>query len=88
MGGVEIAVISRTGQATDLAQLTCLGIDPLHCATIALKSYHHFRAAFEPIAREVIRVDGGGMMGSAALSKTEYRHVRRPIWPLDDIKLD
>ncbi|TIR29078.1 MAG: M81 family metallopeptidase [Mesorhizobium sp.] len=87
VGGVEVAVISATDQATDLAQLTSLGIDPLHCATIALKSYHHFRAAFEPIAREVIRVDGGGMMGSAALSKAEYRHVRRPIWPLDDIKL-
>ncbi|MER9243656.1 M81 family metallopeptidase [Mesorhizobium sp. M0633] len=85
VGGIEVAVISRNGQATDLAQLTSLGIDPLHCATLALKSSHHFRAAFEPVAREVIMVDGGGMLGAALPSR--YRHVRRPIWPLDDIKL-
>ncbi|SJM32679.1 conserved hypothetical protein [Mesorhizobium delmotii] len=87
VGGVEVAVVSRNGQATDLAQLTSLGIDPLHCPTIALKSYHHFRAAFEPIAREVIRVDGGGMDSAAFFPRTDYRNVRRPIWPLDDIKL-
>ncbi|MER9370628.1 MlrC C-terminal domain-containing protein, partial [Mesorhizobium sp. M0518] len=87
VGGIEVAVVSRNEQALDLAQLTSLGIDPFHCATIALKSFHHFRAAFEPIAREVIRVDGGGMNGPAALSKKEYGHVRRPIWPLDEIEL-
>ncbi|MER8543190.1 M81 family metallopeptidase [Mesorhizobium sp. M1334] len=83
VGGIEVAVISRREQAVDLAQVTSLGIDPLHCATIALKSSHHFRAAFEPIAREVIMVDGRGMLGS----EFTYRHVRRPIWPLDDITL-
>lgn len=86
VGGLEVAVISRNGQATDLAQLTSLGIDPLRCKTIALKSSHHFRAAFEPIAREVLMVDGGGLLGSAAMSKLVYRYVRRPIWPLDDVK--
>ncbi|RUW80938.1 MAG: M81 family metallopeptidase [Mesorhizobium sp.] len=86
VGGIEIVVISRNGQGADLAQLTALGIDPLHCATIALKSSHHFRAAFEPIAREVLMVDGGGMLGSAAMSKLVYRRVRRPIWPLDEVQ--
>ncbi|MER8583144.1 M81 family metallopeptidase [Mesorhizobium sp. M1423] len=87
VGGIEVAVISHLEQAVDLAQLTSLGIDPLHCATVALKSYHHFRAAFEPIAREVLLVDGGGVMGRNSLSELVYRHVRRPIWPLDQIKL-
>ncbi|MER9426829.1 M81 family metallopeptidase [Mesorhizobium sp. M0317] len=85
VGGIEVAVISRNEQGTEVAQLTSLGIDPIYCATIALKSSHHFRAAFEPIARDVIRVDGGGMLGGAL--RSAYRHVRRPIWPLDDIKL-
>ncbi|WP_354425688.1 MlrC C-terminal domain-containing protein [Mesorhizobium abyssinicae] len=83
---MEIVVISRNGQGADLAQLTSLGIDPLHCATIALKSSHHFRAAFEPIAREVLMVDGGGMLGASATSKLVYRRVRRPIWPMDDVQ--
>ncbi len=85
VGGVAIAVISRNGQANDLAQLISLGVDPLRCATIAVKSNHHFRAAFEPIAREVVTVNGGGL-GAAILSRMDYRHVRRPIWPLDDVK--
>jgi microcystin degradation protein MlrC len=85
VGAIAIAVISRNGQANDLAQFISLGVDPLHCATIAVKSNHHFRAAFEPIARQVITVNGGGL-GAAILSRMDYRHVRRPIWPLDDIQ--
>ncbi|RUV32794.1 M81 family metallopeptidase [Mesorhizobium sp. M5C.F.Ca.IN.020.32.2.1] len=87
VGGIEVAVISRPEQAVDVAQLTSLGIDPLHCATIALKSYHHFRAAFEPIAREVVAVDGGGLDSPVFIRKAFYRHVRRPIWPLDEIEV-
>jgi microcystin degradation protein MlrC len=85
VGGIAIALISRNGQANDLAQLISLGVDPLHRATIAVKSNHHFRAAFEPIAREVVTVNGGGL-GAAILSRMDYRNVRRPIWPLDDIQ--
>lgn len=85
VGGIDIAIISNNGQATDLAQLTSLGVDPATRDTIAVKSKHHFRAAFTPIAREIITVDGGGL-GSAILANPEgYKNVRRPIWPLDDI---
>ncbi|MER8724816.1 MlrC C-terminal domain-containing protein [Mesorhizobium sp. M1027] len=49
--GIEVALISRNAQAIYLAQLTSLGIDPLHCATVEVP--HHFRAAFEPIARRL-----------------------------------
>ena len=84
VGGIDIAVISNNGQAVDTAQLTSLGLDPTRKATVAVKSNHHFRAAFEPIGREVITVDGGGL-GSVILRKAGFRNVRRPIWPLDDI---
>jgi microcystin degradation protein MlrC len=84
VGGVEIMLISRNGQANDLAQLSSFGVDPLRKATIAVKSNHHFRAAFEPIAREVITVNGGGL-GDAIERGGRYLRVRRPIWPLDDL---
>ncbi|MER8412998.1 M81 family metallopeptidase [Mesorhizobium sp. M1342] len=84
VGGIEVAVISRPEQTVDLAQLTSLGIDLFHCGTVALKSYHHFRAAFEPIAREVVRVDAGGL---GSKTSRQYRNARRPIWPLDEITL-
>ncbi len=82
IGGIDIAVISNNSQATDTAQLTSLGIDPMRKTTIAVKSNHHFRAAFEPLAREVITVDGGGL-GSVILRQGGFKRVRRPIWPLD-----
>jgi microcystin degradation protein MlrC len=82
--GIEIAVIGHNTQATDLAQLTSLGIDVAHKTTIAVKSAQHFRAAFTPVAREIVTVDGGGL-GSAILRGGRFQRVRRPIWPLDEI---
>ncbi|MBM2716263.1 hypothetical protein JQK88_34935 [Mesorhizobium caraganae] len=38
VGGIEVGAISRNDQAIDLAELMSVGVDPLHCATIALKS--------------------------------------------------
>ncbi len=85
VGGIEIALITNNGQATDTAQLTSLGCDPARKATVAVKSNHHFRAAFGPLAREVITVDGNGL-GSMILKTMPYRHTRRPIWPLDPLE--
>jgi len=85
VGGIDIFIITNNGQATDLAQLTSLGVDPATKDTIAVKSKHHFRAAFTPTAREIITIDGGGL-GSAILANPQgYKNVRRPIWPLDPI---
>jgi microcystin degradation protein MlrC len=84
VGGIDIVVISNNGQANDTAQFTAMGIDPTRKATIAVKSNHHFRAAFEPLAREVITVNGGGL-GAVILDKGGFKNVRRPIWPLDDL---
>jgi microcystin degradation protein MlrC len=44
----------------------------------------HFRAAFEPIAREVLEVDTGAL-STRNFKERPYRNVRRPIFPLDDI---
>ena len=84
IGGIEVIVISHNGQAVDLAQFSSLGVDPTRKATLAVKSMQHFRAAFEPIARKVIEIDTGALCTKEFKSRP-YRHVRRPIWPLDDI---
>lgn len=82
---IDVIVISNNGQLLDLAQITSLGCDPLHKQIIAVKSKQHFRACLEPVAGEIATVDGGGL-GSVILSKGDYKHVRRPIWPLDNIE--
>jgi microcystin degradation protein MlrC len=80
--GVEILVVSQRAQILDLMQLQAFGIDPIAKKIVAIKSMQHFRAAFEPIAGEVIVCDSG------ALCTLDYRllpfvKVPRPLFPLD-----
>jgi microcystin degradation protein MlrC len=82
VGGIDVILISNNGQATDLGQFTSLGIDPTRYPTVAVKSMQHFRAAFEPIAREVILVDTGALC-SESYTPELYDRVPRPVWPID-----
>jgi microcystin degradation protein MlrC len=84
VGGIDIVLITNNGQANDLGQFTSLGIDPARYRTVAVKSMHHFRAAFEPIARQVVEVDSGALC-SEHYSETLFRKVRRPVFPLDTL---
>jgi microcystin degradation protein MlrC len=79
VGGIDVIVVTNNGQATDLTQFTSLGIDPTRYSTVAVKSMQHFRAAFEPIARET------GALCSEIYTPELFTRVRRPIWPLDPI---
>lgn len=84
IGGIDIIVITNNGQAVDVAQFTSLGLDPTRYTTVAVKSMQHFRAAFEPIAREIILVDTGALC-SEIYTPELFDKVRRPVWPLDPI---
>jgi len=82
VGGIDILVVSIPTQMLDLQQFRAFGIDPAAKSVVALKSMQHFRAAFEPIAGEVIVCDSGALC-TPDLSKLPYRNVPRPIFPLD-----
>jgi microcystin degradation protein MlrC len=82
IAGVEVVVASNRFQVYDRQFFASQGIDPAAKRVIAVKSAHHFRAAFAPIAREVLVVDAAGLT-SPDPQKFPYRNVRRPIWPLD-----
>jgi microcystin degradation protein MlrC len=84
VGGVDIIIITHNGQAVDLGQFTSLGIDPTRYRTVAVKSMQHFRAAFGPIAREVILVNTDALC-SEIYTPELFTKVRRPVWPLDPI---
>jgi microcystin degradation protein MlrC len=84
VGGIDIIVITNNGQAVDLGQFTSLGVDPTRYRTVAVKSMQHFRAAFEPIARQVVLVDTGALC-SEIYTPELFTKVRRPVWPLDPI---
>ena len=83
-GGIDIVVVSHRLQTADLQALLSVGIDPRAKATIGLKSSHHFRAAYEPISRQVMLVDSGALC-SHDLTRFKFPKVRRPVWPLDEM---
>lgn len=83
VGGIDIVMTSGRFQAYDLNFFEHAHIDPRNKAVIAVKSAHHFRAAFAPIASQVILVDGGGGLTSRNYKELPYTKVRRPVYPLD-----
>jgi microcystin degradation protein MlrC len=81
-GNVSVIVVSKRVQPEDREQYRIFGIDPESVNILACKGINHFRADFEPIARELVFVDTGGLV-SVDFTRFPFKHVRRPIWPLD-----
>jgi microcystin degradation protein MlrC len=81
-GGIDIIVNERRFQPVDPEVARSVGIEPLHRKIVLVKSAVHYRASYEPIAKEIIEVDGPGL-SSPNLSRFEFRNIRRPIFPLD-----
>jgi microcystin degradation protein MlrC len=83
--GVRVAVASRKCQAGDQEMFRHLGVEPRRSRILALKSSVHFRADFEPIAKEVLVVKAPG---PALADPTEFTWTRlrrglrlRPLGP-------
>jgi microcystin degradation protein MlrC len=81
-GKVQVVVTSLRYQPTDLEVLRSQGIEPTEQQMIAVKSSVHFRAAFTPIAAEILEVDTPGLT-NPDLFRLEFRKLKRPIYPLD-----
>ena len=86
VGGLDILVVTNLLQITDLQQFLVNGIDPRKKRTVALKSMQHFRAAYDPMADKVIVCDSGAL-ASPDFSRLIFRHIRRPLYPFDEIAL-
>ncbi len=82
VGGMEIVVASNRIQLTEVEAFTHAGIDPRERDVVAVKSMQHFRAAFAPLAREILICDAGAL-STKDISKLPFTRLRRPIFPLD-----
>ena len=77
-----IVLTSRRQTPFSLQQLLSLGIDPRAMRMIVVKAAIAYRAAYEPIAGQIIEVDTPGLTAVNPLH-FEYHNVRRPLFPLD-----
>ena len=81
-GGLKIVVVSHHHEPWDVGVFTSLGIAPEHHRYILLKSRIHYRAGFAALDHHTLALDGTGVTMSDN-GRLAYRHVRRPIYPLD-----
>ena len=84
IAGIDVVTISNRIQTIDRQVFLSQGIDPEAKSVLVVKSVQHYRAAFAPIAREIVLVDSGGIC-SPDISRLKFTRLRRPIWPIDGI---
>lgn len=80
---IDIVITTLARQMLDLQQFKAFGIEPEQKTVVAIKSMQHFRAAFEPIAGEVIISDSGALC-TPRYDRLPYKNVPRPIFPLNE----
>ncbi len=79
---VQIVVISWHSEPFDLGCFRSVGIEPTQKKYLILKSRIHYRAGFRAIAKHELPCDGVGVTSSDN-ALFDFKHVRRPIFPLD-----
>jgi microcystin degradation protein MlrC len=82
VGEVDILVTTLARQMLDLQQFKAFGIEPEQKKIVAIKSMQHFRAAFEPIADQVIICDSGALC-TPQYNRLPYKNVPNPVFPLN-----
>lgn len=80
--GIKVVLTELKMPPWNLEQLRSVGIMPEREKIIALKSAVAFRAAYEPIAGEIIEVNSPGL-SSVDLRQFEFTNIRRPLFPFD-----
>ena len=83
LAGRNLLVLNSLRHAPfSLGQLTCLGIQPERQRILVVKAAIAYKAAYAPIAGTIIEVDTPGWT-AVNPERFSYRHIRRPIYPLD-----
>jgi len=60
-----------------------VGLEPTEAQIVVVKSPNLFRAAYEPIAHEIIVVNAPGL-ASPDIRNLPFRHLPRPFYPFDE----
>ena len=82
--GVSILLTSQKTPPFDLGQWRSQGIEPTKLSVIGVKAAVAHRRAYDPIAQRMFWVEAPGPC-SSDLTSLPYRHIQRPVYPLDDL---
>ena len=84
--GVTVLLTSHKTPPFDLGQFRSQGLDPENFKWIGIKAAVGHRQAYDPICAASYYVDTPGPC-SNNLALLPYRHLRRPVYPLDPIEV-
>jgi microcystin degradation protein MlrC len=83
-GAAQVVVTERNQEPWDRGVFESVGIRPEKQRYLLLKSRMYYRPVFLPIAKGAVLCDGVGV-ASSDWRQFEYRKIRRPIYPLDEM---
>jgi len=81
-GGIHLVVMERAVSQWDPQLYRSLGEEPSDARIVQVKSPAAFRAAYGPLADEILIIDSPGI-STPKLSSLPWKRLRRPIYPLD-----
>lgn len=84
-GKADIVISERLQEPWDLGVFTSVGIDPRTKKYLLLKSRMYYRPVFTPFARAIIECNGSGV-ATSDYNRFPYKKMRRPMYPLDEIR--
>ncbi|GAA4664468.1 MULTISPECIES: M81 family metallopeptidase [Amycolatopsis] len=80
--GHTLVLMSRQTANTSRQQFLSLGLNPEDHHIVVAKGVNAPRAAYAPIARELVLVDTDGI-AALGLHRFDYRRRRKPLYPLE-----
>lgn len=85
-GGLVVGISSRPLQCADDDTLRHAGLDPAAAQVVVVKSRGHFRAGFDHLFTDdrIVEVGAPGV-ATPELHTLPWRHLPRPVFPLDDV---
>ena len=86
IGSIRLAIRSVPGLEWDTGIFTSVGLDLRDAALMFVKSPSHFRVSYGPVAARLLTGDTPGTT-CINMRRLEFKHVTRPLWPLDDFTL-
>jgi microcystin degradation protein MlrC len=83
--GITVVVVSNRFQCADPMFFEAFGLDIGRARIVVVKSRGHFRGGFDEFFRheQVVEVDAPGLT-SPVLSRFSWRHLPRPVLPIDE----
>ena len=85
VGHIQVVVMERPVIQWDPELYRSVGLEPRDARIVVVKSPAAFRAAYAPLAAEIMILDAAGVC-SPNLRSFPFVRVRRPLYPLDEFE--